>query len=415
MKHLVTILLAVIFIATAFIYHFDVALLVRTFLMNNQDTVSDVTQNQQAHANQPAQRQSGQRGRPTTETFVSVAPVVYQSYTDSFTAVGTGVAQQSVSLVSEVSGQIEKVFFSGTPQVSKGDILIQLNDDNERVNVQIAAAALDKAEDTLERTLTLQARNSYVVSDMTIKEVKSNAVVAEGNLALAEIALEERSIRAPIDGKLGLNEWEVGDYLFNGAKIVEINNTAKILIEFELPERAVSILQLDKPVKATTATMQGQYFDGKIIEFDSVVDEITRTITIKAEIDNPKNELWPGMTFTVDLRETYKPFASVPAMAMVWTKAGTHIWVMNQGRVQPVPVIFHYRHNDTVWVSGALQEGARVVVDGVHKLRPGLKVSVAEVLYANSEIEDSKPVLNQKQTQPEQKRRAVSSDRKPSQ
>ncbi len=69
---------------------------------------------------------------------MTLAKVDFTSYQDAFSAIGTGVAEKSVSLISEVSGQIKQVMFDGTQEVKKGDILIQLDDESERINVDIA-------------------------------------------------------------------------------------------------------------------------------------------------------------------------------------------------------------------------------------------------------------------------------------
>jgi RND family efflux transporter MFP subunit len=215
------------------------------------------------------------------------------------------------------------------------------------------------------------------VTATSMKEAESAAAVARGNLALAEKELSDRTIKSPIDGRLGLAEWEVGDFLSNGAKIVDINNTETILVTFELPERAMNLLELGREVYVTTPAINGKVFEGKIIAFDSTIDETTRTITVKAEIENGDGRLWPGMTFEVMLRQKTEPLAALPAMALTWTRDGTQVWLAEDGKVRAVPVIFRYRQDDTIWIEGDLKEGTKVVVEGVQKLRPGASI-VAE-------------------------------------
>ncbi|PVB62383.1 efflux RND transporter periplasmic adaptor subunit [Labrenzia sp. 011] len=388
MKHLASFLAAAILIAGVYVYQFglpSIAGLPGQTAGVSQETARSGAANAQG---QPARRAAaggpgtggpgpGGRGRAQGATYVTTAAVVMQPYADEYSAIGTGVAQKSVTLISEVSGQIRDVLFKGTPFVSKGDLLIQLDDTSERINVEIAKANLVKAQDSLERYQALQKVNSGVVPQVTIKEAEAALAIAKGNLALAEEAVKDLAIRAPIDGRLGLTEFETGDYLSSGSKIAEINNTDTILVNFELPERAISILKLGMPVRAITLSKPGQVFGGEITAFDSVIDEATRTITVRAEIDNPEGLLWPGMTFTIHLEEVSEPVASIPAMAMTWTREGTRVWVEDGGRVQPVPVVFRKRIDDTIWVEGDLKPGTKVVVDGVHKLRPGLQVLVA--------------------------------------
>ena len=119
--------------------------------------------------------------------------------------------------------------------------------------------------------------------------------------------------------------------------------------------------------------------------FDSQIDETTRTVTVKAAISNEEGQLWPGMTFTVSLVQESEPMASVPAIALTWTRDGTQVWVAEDNKVKPMPVVFRKREDDTIWIEGNdLKPGMDVVVDGVHKLRPGASIVVASDTPSNS-------------------------------
>ncbi|WP_319530746.1 efflux RND transporter periplasmic adaptor subunit [uncultured Cohaesibacter sp.] len=116
--------------------------------------------------------------------------------------------------------------------------------------------------------------------------------VARGNLSLAEVTLRDpRNSQPRSTGVWGLSDLEVGDFLANGTKIVDINNTETIRVTFELPERAINILSLDKEVRAETPALRGKQFEGHIVAFDSQIDEATRTVTVRAAISNEKGQL----------------------------------------------------------------------------------------------------------------------------
>ena len=373
MKHILSLVAAAILIFAAFIYQFGLPFGLSSLL---SEKAGQATSSQGRTT--PGAGGAGRSGRGGGATYVTLADIVFKPYEDTFSSIGTGVAKQSVSLVSEVSGQIKQVMFEGTPQVAAGDALLQLENTSQTINVEIAQANLSQAEDTLERYSLLKSRNSGIVTATSMKEAESAVAVARGNLALAQKELGDRTIQSPIDGRLGLMELEVGDFLSNGAEIVEINNTETILVTFELPERAMNLLRLGKEVYGTTPAISGKIFNGKIIAFDSTIDETTRTITVKAEIDNHDGRLWPGMTFEVMLRQTTEPLASVPAMALTWTRDGTQVWLAENDKVRSVPVIFRYRQDDTIWIEGdELKDGMKIVVEGVQKLRPGASI-VAE-------------------------------------
>ncbi|WP_316859787.1 efflux RND transporter periplasmic adaptor subunit [uncultured Cohaesibacter sp.] len=386
MKHVFSLLVAILLIFGVYLYQFGIPFGLGG-LLSGDPPQSQTTRGASAPdgaGGGPGGGSFGRRGA-SMATYVTLTDVVFTPYEDTFSSIGTGVAKQSVSLVSEVSGQIKAVHVEGTPLVGKDDILIELDSTSERINVEIAEANLSQAKDTLERYSTLQTRNSGAVTASNMKEAESAVAVAQGQLALAQNELEDRTITSPINGKLGLSEWEVGDFISNGTTIVEINNTETILVTFELPERAIYLLEPGREVYVTTPAINGKIFNGKIIAFDSTIDETTRTVTVKAEIDNKDGRLWPGMTFEVLLRQKTEPLASVPAMSLTWTRDGTQIWIAEKGKVRAVPVIFRYRQDDTIWIEGDLKEGMKVVVEGVQKLRPG-----APITSSGSEQQDAR-------------------------
>lgn len=379
MKHIISIVVAVLFIAIAYFYQFGLPDALSSLISNE---AAQTAASEGGRAAGPAGAGGGARRGGRGSTTVTLSDVVFTPYRDDYTSVGTGVAQQSVSVISEASGRITKLHFDGTELVKQGDVLIELASESERINVDIARANLSKAEDSLERYTTLHTRNSGVVADVTIKEAQSTVAVARGNLALAEETLAKKTIRAPISGRLGLSDIELGDFISNGTKIVDINNTETIMVEFELPERAIDILGLGKAVKVSTPSKKGKVYQGQITSFDSVVDTATRTVTVRAEIDNEKGELWPGMTFTTLIEEESEPMASVPALAVAWDRVGTMVWIAEEGKVHSVPVVMRKRTDETVWLEGDLKEGMKVVVDGVQKVREG-----ASVVDANAPAE----------------------------
>ncbi len=414
MKHIISILIAAVLILAAYLYQFGLpAFLSSSDVLTPQNSTSQGQKSSASNAPSAdpsarnAKRSSapGRRRRGAEATFVTLADVEVEPYEDSYSSIGTGVAQQSVTLVSEVSGQIKEVLFDGTSRVSKGDELIKLEDESQRINVEIAQAQLSKALDSLERYQSLQKRNKDVVSEVTMKEAESAVAVAQGNLALARKSLADRTIKSPINGRLGLAEIEVGDFLSSGKEIVNINNTKTILVTFELPERAVNILALNKEIRASTPSTQGKVFAGKIVAFDSQIDDVTRTVTVKAAINNDDGLLWPGMTFTVRLVEESKAMPSIPSLSLTWTRDGTFVWIAEKGKVKTVPVIIRNRQDDTIWVSGDLKQGMKVVVDGVHKLRPGASIAVAgrtgqqETKAPTNEPESTQRSTNQEKAQ----------------
>lgn len=315
---------------------------------------------------------SGANGQATSVVF---GKVEVTSYAEEFRAIGTARAFQDVTIVADVAGRIDEVQARGNSDIREGAPLVALERNVQRINVEIAQSRLRQARDTLDRYEALQSGSSASVSRVAVRDASTNLAIAEAELALAREEFERRVIRAPISGRLGLIDLERGDNLTIGAKIVTIDNTELMIVEFEMPERAVPLLSVGRAVSLHTPLLRGRPLHGQIIAYDSRLDAVTRTITVRAEVQNGDGLLWPGMTLNVLLAEQSEPMPSAPAMAVTWTRDGAQIWRVDGDVAMPVPVVVRARIDDTVWLEGDLQHGTEIVIEGAQKLRAGTPVA----------------------------------------
>jgi RND family efflux transporter MFP subunit len=298
-----------------------------------------------------------------------------QPYVTILTAMGTASALQSADVAASVSGEVTQVNLTANSLVSAGDILLQQDDRTQVLNLEIAQAQLDQATETVARYERLRANGNSTVTDVTLSDARINQRLAEANVGLAKIALADRTVRAPISGKLGLSEVAVGDILSANSDIVTIDNDASLLITFELPERAIGILGDVSTVYASTPSFTGRVFDAEILSYDSRLDSVTRSVTVKAQIDNSTGELWPGMTFSVRMEHESAPTPAVSSTAVTWARDGASIWIEADGKAQQVPITISTRRDETIWIDADLAEGALVVTEGAHKLRAGAQIT----------------------------------------
>ena len=323
----------------------------------------------------------GGRG-PTTVVLTSL---VMQPFEDTFRAIGSSEAVRRATVTSEVSGRVVEVNLSSNAQVSQGDILVQLDARAERLSLETARNTLQQASDTVARYERLQASGNSTVSDVTISDAKLAQRLAEANVELAQLAIEDLTIRAPISGRLGLSDLNVGDFASANDAIVTIDNSSALLVEFELPERSVSFLSLGREVTLGTPSLTGRFFKGEIVSFDSRIDGITRSVTVKARVENVDGTLWPGMTFTVQLANLSEPLLVVPTTAITWSRDGASIWFENEGVAMNAPATVLFRRDQRAWLDVDLPVGTMVVTEGAHKLRRG-----AAIADANAEPQDPK-------------------------
>ncbi|MEP6017221.1 MAG: efflux RND transporter periplasmic adaptor subunit [Paracoccaceae bacterium] len=306
-----------------------------------------------------------------------LTPLDRQPFESVFRAIGGSEAVNSANVTSDVSGRIIEVNLPPNAQVSQGDILVQLDARAATLSLETAQIELEQASDTVARYERLRQSGNSTVSDVTLSEARLAQRLAEANVAQAELSLEDLTIRAPISGRLGLSEINVGDFIDANSEIVTIDNASALLVEFELPERSVGFLSLGREVALETPSLTERFFQGEVTSFDSRIDAITRTVTVKARVENPDETLWPGMTFTARLSNLSDPLLVVPTTAITWSRDGASIWFADEGKAQSTPATILFRRDESVWLDVDLPVGTMVITEGAHKLRAGSAITDA--------------------------------------
>ena len=317
-------------------------------------------------------------GGQVRATAVVMAPLQERAYTLILRTVGSAASLRSAEVIAAQAGEVTETALRANQMVEKGDVLLRLDDRAERLALEIAQANRDQAQATVTRYEGLQQSGSAVVTEVARSDAEVALRLAEANVGLAEVALEDRTILAPISGRLGLSEVSVGDRLSNGDAVVTVDDSATLLATFEVPERAIGLLAEGKPVLVTTPTYEGRIFKGSVTAFDSRLDSVTRSATVQAEIDNSDGLLLAGMTLAIRMTDETDPLPLVPSTAITWDRSGAGIWVAEEGIAHRVPVAIRYRNGDRVWVETDAPVGAQIVTEGAAKLRDGAQVATAD-------------------------------------
>ncbi|ASM75005.1 MULTISPECIES: efflux RND transporter periplasmic adaptor subunit [Roseobacteraceae] len=306
---------------------------------------------------------------------VSLIPVVSASYQEVLTAIGTSRAGDSVAVTSEAAGQIVEATLVANAFVEQGDVLLRFASELEEIELRVAQVELESAQRTLDRYRSLASSGSGAVADTTVQEAETAMMLAETGVAMARYALDQLSVVAPISGRIGLSDARVGDRLAAGDPVVTIDDASRIVLSFNLPERAVDLLEVGREVQATTPALDGRSFSAVITAFGSRIDETTRTVTVEAEIDNSDGQLWPGMSFSVRLSNESAPLPQVPWTALNWTSEGAQVWAVRDGIATSVPVEVRMRQDDMAWIVGDLTIDDQVVLDGSTRIEEGAPIA----------------------------------------
>ncbi|GHA58542.1 RND transporter [Amylibacter ulvae] len=371
MKQLLSILAGAAILIVAYVFTFGIPdRIVKTigFSDSNETTAS---------SGGGANGAAGRSGRGGGATTVVLAPLEEQSHTLVLRTIGSATSLSNVDVVTSDSGEIVAVSMEPNVFVEKGDVLLRLDDRAQRLAVEIAQTERDDAKSTVDRYTSLRSGGNLTISDVAASDAEVALRLAESNLALAQVALDDRTIRAPISGTLGLTTLEEGTYVSAGDTVVTIDDSTVLIAQFEVPERSISLLERGKKVLIGTPTYAGRVFEGSITAFDSRLDSVTRSATVHAQIDNTDGLLLSGMTFTVRMNEDTAPLPVVPSTAITWDRNGAGIWVSTNGKVSRHSVAIRYREGDQIWVETDVPLGASIVAEGAAKLREGAQVSDA--------------------------------------
>jgi len=333
----------------------------------------------------------GERGRRgAREVLVVVSPVSEGLVNDKLTAIGTGQAVRSVSVKTLVSGQIAEIPVRPGGKVERGDVLIQLDAAQEELAVERARLTVKDATAKVKRLESLVA--SRAASSVEADQAQNALDSAKVALRESELDLARRTVTAPISGSLGILAVNAGDYVTSQSEIANIDDRSEILIEFFVPERFTSGMEIGKAVSAIAISHPGETFAGHISAVDNRVDEASRTLRVRALIANSDDRLRAGMSFEVSVGFAGELWPAVDPLAIQWDSTGPYVWRISDGKAHRVDVAIIQRNAETVLVKADLSVGDQIVTEGVQSVRPGAVVRVlGEAQHSGAEKEPAVP------------------------
>ncbi|ODS54813.1 MAG: efflux transporter periplasmic adaptor subunit [Agrobacterium sp. SCN 61-19] len=324
--------------------------------------------------------QGGNRRGGGQAILVATEAVAIGVVNDRLSAIGDGEAVEAVTVMPQASGMLDEILVSSGQKVSKGDIIARLDREEQVILRDQAAVALRSAKEKAESYRNLQSFSRLDVLDAQIAEEQ-----AQLQLTTAELNLKRRDIIAPIDGIIGIVGVSVGDNVTNSTPIVSLDNRSQLLVDFWAPERFAAAVTPGMPVEARSVSRPGQVFQGSVEAVDSRVDQASRTIRIRAKIDNPDDVLRAGMSFNVVMRFPGDQYAAVNPLAVQWDGEGSFVWQIVDNKSVKTRVTIVQRNSDQILVDASLKEGDVVAVEGLQRVREGGTVEVAGAPQDGSE------------------------------
>ncbi len=324
---------------------------------------------------QPPQIAEATRGDSDAGVPVLIANVALAEDTLSFSAVGTGFALRSVTLRAPAGGEVTDVAIAPGRHFEAGDVLLRLDNADQRLAVALAEARQERA--TLEQARYQGLRDTGTTTAARFEDAMTAFRIANIELDQARADLGDRQLRAPFDGIAGIAAVEVGDRITAGDTVASYDDRSQILVEFDLPEALLPRTKVGLPVRATSSSTNAGVLSGEITAIDSRVAATSRTARVRATIPNEPDVLRPGASFTVTLDLPGARYPILPELALQFSGGALQVWrVDGSGNAEPVEVRLIRRRAGSVIVDGPLAEGDRIVVEGLQRMRPGRAVNV---------------------------------------
>ncbi|MDA3878080.1 MAG: efflux RND transporter periplasmic adaptor subunit [Halothiobacillus sp.] len=334
------------------------------------------------------------RGHGIPPQTISTIVAEKSSWQPTTQAVGTLRASKATQLSAEVGGLITAIPFESGKQVKKGQTLLEINADPLKAQLAQFKANAELARQNLTRDraqLKIQAVSQAVV-DSDAATLKS----AEAQIATQQALIDQKIIRAPFSGVLGIRQVDLGQYLAPGANIVSLQQLDPMYIDFTIPQTQIDLIHLDEAVAVKTDARPGKTFEGKITAIEPQINTATRNLTVRASIANPKSELLPGMFATLTIKQgPPQEFLTLPSTAIAFNPYGSTVFVVDHGKSkegkETLTVSQHFvttgaTRGDQIAILTGIKAGDTVVTSGQIKLRNG-----APILINNSVTPTNNP------------------------
>jgi membrane fusion protein (multidrug efflux system) len=317
---------------------------------------------------------------PPPET-ISSAVAHEEKWQDTLSAVGSVNAAQGVIVSPEFAGTVTEIAFESGATVNQGDLLIKLDTSSEEAQVRAAEAQVQLAKLNLERTQKLRADST--VSQSELDQADATLKQNQANADAIRATIEKKNIRAPFAGRLGIRLVNLGEQLDVGKGIVSLQALTPVFVDFSMPQQNLSQLQTGLVVQVTSDSYPGTNFTGELTAINPDLNAMTRSVQLRAKLENADQMLRPGMFVHVAvILPQAEAVLAVPATAILRAPFGDAVYLIEPQVAGGVTNLVAQQkfirtgrmHGDFVSVESGLKAGDRVVTSGLFKLHNGSTV-----------------------------------------
>ncbi|MGY4878298.1 efflux RND transporter periplasmic adaptor subunit [Vreelandella aquamarina] len=318
---------------------------------------------------------------------VIAARVALTSWSDPIKALGTLEADESITLSATVTDTITQINFRDGEQVEAGQLLVQLNDTEEQAQLRAARALQDERRNALNRVTQLQERNLSARADVEDNQARLRQATAEADAL--EARLTNYQLKAPFSGRVGFRNISLGTLVTPGMSLVTLDKLDVMQLDFNLPEVYLGQLEPGLSLTATSAAYPQDVFQGEVATVGTRVDPVSRSVTVRAVVDNPSFNLRPGMLMQVSLTPTAREALVVPESAIVPEGLNHFVWKLDEqdaNRVSWQEVELGSRREGEAEIISGLDNGDLVVAHGTERVREGQQPDLLGIIDDTNSI-----------------------------
>lgn len=341
-----------------------VGLLFNKYILNQSD-IPDETPKVESSA----RSKGGNKPIPVTVSLVQSEKVI-----DGIRAVGSLVPNEEVDIAGEIAGKIVSINFKEGTEVTKGQLLVQVNDDDLQAQLKRYEFQEQNLHKKLERQRILFEKEA--ISGEMFDQVQTEYNVLLADVEILKVRIARCKIKAPFSGTIGIRSVSDGSYIQVGSKIASLVDLNTLKLEFSIPQKYINIPLVGTTVYFTT-TASEQKHTAQIYAMEPKIEDKTRTIILRALHNNANNKLRPGMSVAVTIpTSALTSTLMIPTEAVIPAMDSKSVWVVRDNK--PIQTIIETgtRLENKIEVLKGLQEGDSIIITGLMQLREGASIKV---------------------------------------
>ncbi|MCS7017939.1 MAG: efflux RND transporter periplasmic adaptor subunit [Cytophagales bacterium] len=319
----------------------------------------------------------GTAGKEAPPQAINAYIVKGEPLEDKISSVGSVIANEEVDLKCEIAGKITHIYFQEGSIVSKGQLLLQLNDDELQAELKRAIIQKDLLEKKKARDEKLLQRQG--ISQEEFESLTAQLDAQNATIEAIQSQIAKTRLLAPFSGQIGLRYVSEGSYVTPATRIANLIDLSSVKVDFSIPEKYMGVVRKGMKIIFTVAGGTKEY-TGSVYAIEPKVEAATRTIQIRAVCGNPDREILPGAFASVKIvLNKIDNALLVPTEAIISEMDSKKVFLVKDGKATPAMVKTGIRTESKIQILAGVAVGDTVITTGLLQIRPGSTVKPVEV------------------------------------